>query len=303
MADMIETKGLKKNFGSKQVLQDVTLSVPAGCVFALLGDNGAGKSTLIRGLMGYLRFDSGDVSVLGFDPYRQTLELRRRVGYVSDAPAFYEWMTVREVAQFTSAFYDDSFLANFVDHAQGFALPVSTRIKDLSKGMKSKLALALMMAAKPQLMILDEPTSGLDPIVRRSFLESMVDVAGSGRTVFVASHQIHEIERVADIVAFLKDGQIKAVGPLDQLKTEIQSLTFSRKDSLLRLSVRLEKLDVLSESHSGRTSSFLIRDLNNEVIGELHNDQNVFDIQVARPSLEELYMGLSLDSHSTQTAS
>ena len=302
MTSMIETKGLKKNFGRNQVLQDVTLSVPPGCVFALLGDNGAGKSTLIRGLMGYLRFDSGEASVLGFDPYRQTLELRRRVGYVSDAPAFYEWMTVREVAQFTSAFYDDSFLANFVVHAQGFALPVETRIKDLSKGMKSKLALALMMAARPQLMILDEPTSGLDPFVRRSFLESMVDVAGSGRTVFVASHQIHEIERVADVVAFLKDGQIKAVGPLDQLKTEIQSLTFSRKDSLLRLSLPLERLDVLSESHAGRTSSFLIRDLTNEVIGELRNDQNVFDIQVARPSLEELYMGLSLDSHSTQTA-
>ncbi|MEQ1904988.1 MAG: ABC transporter ATP-binding protein [Pirellulaceae bacterium] len=302
MTSMIETKGLKKNFGRNQVLQDVTLSVPPGCVFALLGDNGAGKSTLIRGLMGYLRFDSGEASVLGFDPYRQTLELRRRVGYVSDAPAFYEWMTVREVAQFTSAFYDDSFLRNFVVHAQGFALPVETRIKDLSKGMKSKLALALMMAARPQLMILDEPTSGLDPFVRRSFLESMVDVAGSGRTVFVASHQIHEIERVADVVAFLKDGQIKAVGPLDQLKTEIQSLTFSRKDSLLRLSLPLERLDVLSESHAGRTSSFLIRDLTNEVIGELRNDQNVFDIQVARPSLEELYMGLSFDSHSTQTA-
>ncbi len=302
MTSMIETKGLKKNFGRNQVLQDVTLSVPPGCVFALLGDNGAGKSTLIRGLMGYLRFDGGTSSVLGLDPFRQTLELRRRVGYISDAPAFYEWMTIREVAQFTSAFYDDAFLKNFVEHAQAFTLPVSTRIKDLSKGMKSKLSLALMMAARPQLMILDEPTSGLDPIVRRSFLESMVDVAGSGRTVFVASHQIHEIERVADMVAFLKDGRIKAVGPLDQLKTEIQSLTFSRKDSLLQLSLPLEKLDVLSESHSGRTSSFLIRDLTNEAIDRLHDDQNVFDIQVARPSLEELYVGLSLDSLCSQTA-
>lgn len=292
MHQMIAAHQVSKTFGPNQVLRDFELTVPSGCVFALLGENGVGKTTFIRGLMGYLKFDHGLVKVVGLDPYRDTLALRRRVGYVSDSPAFYEWMTVAETARFASAFHEPGFLKNFANHATNFELPPQTKISALSKGMKSKLALALVLAAEPELLILDEPTSGLDPVVRRSFLESMVDLAGTGKTVLIASHQIREIERVADRVAFLKDGRIFEAGLLDDLKEDIQALSFARRDTLISLPFRESEMRLLGATEAGRTTSCLVRGLSKDLVSRLESDANIFDVRVSRPTLEELYVGL-----------
>lgn len=290
---VIEIRGLSKRFGRNTVLRDVDLEIPRGCVFCLVGENGAGKSTLLRCLMGYHRLEAGSIRVLGLDPQKQPMEVRQQVAYVSDAPKFYDWMRVQEVGWFAAGFYAAGFLDRFRQRAIEFELPAQTKVRDLSKGMRSKLALALAMAADPQLLILDEPTSGLDPVVRRSFLESMAELAGNGRTVLIASHQLHELERVADRVAFISGQQIALADDLDLLKQNVQRIELSLRDPLLALPAVVGELELLAAHTHGRTMVWLARGLTEERRLQLAHDDNVLDLQTGRPSLEELYVALT----------
>ncbi|MBC7818483.1 MAG: ABC transporter ATP-binding protein, partial [Planctomycetaceae bacterium] len=171
-----------KRFGKQVALSRFTLSSEPGSVVALLGDNGAGKTTAIRILLGLLEPTNGRSHVFGLDSQADGQTIRQRVGYVPDRPALYEWMTIEQIGWFTAGFYADGFYQRFCEYVGQFGLPIDKKIKTLSKGMRSKVSLALCMGHEPELLVLDEPTSGLDPVVRREFLESMVDVAARGRT-------------------------------------------------------------------------------------------------------------------------
>lgn len=284
---------VNKRFGKNMVLDNVSLSVPAGVVFALLGENGAGKSTLIRGLLGYHRFNSGTVTVAGMNPAKQPLEIRRRVGYVADAPGLYEWMTVAETGWYASGFYPDGFITEYDRLTHEFALRPDAKIKDLSKGMRAKVALALAIAFDPELLILDEPTSGLDPLVRRSFLESMIDRAADGKTVFISSHQIHEVERVADWIAVLHQGKLQVVAPLEDLKNNIRMLSYSMRDTLLSPPTELDALQILHQSMQGRTVTSMVRGMTDDIEAGLQQNSNLVDVKSIRPNLEELYIGFT----------
>ncbi|MEQ1826184.1 MAG: ABC transporter ATP-binding protein [Pirellula sp.] len=290
MSEAIVVQNLNKSFGRRAVLKDVSLRVPAGVVFALLGENGAGKSTLIRSLLGYHRFQKGSIEVLGLNPILQPLEIRRRVGYVADSPGLYEWMTLAQAGWYASGFYPPGYLAEYSKLLSEFELDPQARIRDLSKGMRAKTVLALAIAFDPDLLILDEPTSGLDPQVRRSFLEGMVDRAANGKTVFLSSHQIHEVERVADWVAILHSGVLRVSAPLEELKDRVTILKFSMRDTLLALPVALQELEVLHSSTNGRTTELFALGFHQRVLDELKLDSNLFDVQSIRPSLEDLYV-------------
>jgi ABC-2 type transport system ATP-binding protein len=230
MAAVIEFANVTKQFGRTTALEDVSLEVPSGVVFALLGENGAGKTTAIRLMLGLTEATAGDVRVLGFDSRRDGLAIRRRVGYLPERPTLYEWMTAAEIGWFTAGFYADGFEHQFRTLITGFRVPLDRKLSQLSKGMRAKVALSLAMAHRPELLVLDEPTSGLDTMVRREFLESMVDIAAEGRTVLLSSHQIGEVERVADIVAIVHAGRLLVVEPLDQLKRSMRQLTITVDD-------------------------------------------------------------------------
>lgn len=302
MIDQIVISDVCKRFGRKVALDHVSFNVPAGVVFALLGENGAGKSTLLRGLLGYHRFDSGRIQVNGMDPTVQPLDIRRQVGYVADAPGLYEWMTVSQIGWYASGFYPEGFLANYANLCAEFELPSDTKIRDLSKGMRAKVALSLAMAFDPELLILDEPTSGLDPHVRRSFLESMVDRAAKGQTVFLSSHQIHEVERVADWIAILHQGKLQVVSSLEDLKTNTTRLSFSMRDTLLSLPSAMDRVKIIHRSQIGRTLTLMVQGMPAELEGQLHNDANLFDIKTIRPNLEELYFAFTQKSTDVTTA-
>ena len=293
MTAAISVDRVSKRFGSKVVLDNVSFEVPQGVVFALLGENGAGKSTLIRGLLGYHKFQSGSVQVCGFDPIKSPLPLRRAVGYVSDAPAVYEWMTVSDAGWYAAGFYPEGFLARYDQLIQEFQLPPKSKLRDLSKGMRAKVALSLAMAFDPQLLILDEPTSGLDPVVRRSFLESMIDRAAAGQTVFLSSHQIHEVERVADWIAILHQGKLQIAAPLEDIKASVSMLSISMKDPLLMLPSEMHSLEVLHATQNGRTIQLMVRGLKDETLRAIHADANLFEVKAVRPNLEELYIGFT----------
>lgn len=290
MSDCIQIEGLTMNFRGCRALRGVDLKIQTGAVFSLLGENGAGKTTLIRILTGFQRPSGGKVRVLGLDPIRDALEIRRRIGYVSDSPALYEWMRIDEIGWFASSFYPDGFLKKYREMVAQYELPSNRKIKHLSKGQRAKVGLALAVAHDPELLILDEPTSGLDPLVRRDFLESMVDRAASGRTVLLSSHQMSEIERVTDRLAIIHDGKVGLEGQLAELRDEIFEVTFSVADPLAELPVSVTPIEILSEQKSGRQIRWIIRGSASALESEVNDWPGAHSIRVRPATLEELFI-------------
>ena len=289
MSHVLRLNEITKRYRNQLALERVSLEVPPGVVVALLGENGAGKTTAIKILLGLVGADSGQSEVLKLDSRTQGDEIRRLVGYVPERPSLYEWMTVAEIGWFAAGFYRTGYLAKYRDLVQQFELPADRKIKELSKGMRAKVALAVGMAHEPELLILDEPTSGLDPLVRREFLESMVDVAAAGRTVLLSSHQIGEVERVADIVAILKQGKLLAVERLDDLKSQTRELTLTLNNGAPYLSDVPGQ--VISRREHDRQWRLLVRNLDENRLESFRSLAQVRDVEVRSLSLEEIFVG------------
>ena len=287
---VISLQNVSRSFRNTKALDAVSLEVPSGTVFALLGENGAGKTTLIRILTGFLKADEGSATVLGESCSKSGTEIRRKIGYVSDNPAMYEWMTAEQIGWFTSAFYEDGFSSRYYELVTGFDVPGGVKLKNMSKGQRAKVALALSTAHNPELLILDEPTSGLDPMVRRQFLESMVDLAALGRTVLLSSHQISEVERVADWVAILAQGQLKVVQPLEVLKNETSIVTATMDDPSATLP--LPPGEVLTESQNARQMRWVVRGLPEDWRRVYAGDTGAIELKEETASLEEIFVAV-----------
>ncbi len=286
---LISSQGLSVHYPGCDALKDVNLQVQRGTVFALLGENGAGKTTLIRVLMGFLHPTAGSAEVMGLDPTRDALEIRRRVGYVADAPAFYDWMTVAETGWFASSFYPEGFWDNFRRLIASYQVPEQRSIKQLSKGQRAKVSLALALAHDPELLILDEPTSGLDPLVRREVLESLLDRVSVGCTVLLSSHQIVEVERIADHIAILQQGKIVLTSSLPALRESFLELTLGLNDPLISLPAFEQPTEILRTTASGRQQQWIVRNLSSEQLEALRRIDGVQHVATHVPSLEELY--------------
>src|SRR5205809_1147417 len=224
--DVVAVTNLSRRFGSKTVLNDVTLDAPRGSVFGLVGENGAGKTTLIKHILGLLRAEAGSVRVFGTDPVAEPVEVLGRIGYLSEQPDLPGWMRVDELLRYTKAFYPKWDMAYAKKMLVQFGLNPTQRLNTLSKGQRAKAGLLAAQAHRPELLLLDEPSSGLDPIVRRDILEAVIHtVADEGRTVFFSSHLLEEIERVCDHVAMLHQGKLVLCGPLDEIKARHRCFT------------------------------------------------------------------------------
>ena len=219
---------------------------------------------------------------------RRTACRSAKIGYVPDEPSLYDWMTVAETGWFTAGFYPDGYQSQYNQLVEGYGLDPSKKLKELSKGMRAKVVLALALAHQPDVLILDEPTSGLDSLVRREFLESMVDMAGEGRTVFVSSHQIHEVERVADTVGIIREGRLLLVEPLDRLKSQVRELIITRDES--NGSPLQLPGSFLSRSVQGRQERLMVRGWSDEQVQRLANHDEVSVMDTHSPNLEEIFV-------------
>jgi ABC-2 type transport system ATP-binding protein len=219
MSDLIvAVRHLSRHFGDQAALRDVTLDITRGRVFGLVGENGAGKTTLIKHLLGLYAAQAGSVRVFGSDPVRDPAAVLSRIGYLSEERDLPEWMRVRELLNYTKAFYprwDDRYAAELL---LMFDLPCEQKIRTLSRGQRARAGLLAALAHRPELLILDEPSSGLDPGARQDILAAIVrTIADEGRTVLFSSHLLHEVQRVADNVAMLHQGRLVLNEPLDDL--------------------------------------------------------------------------------------
>jgi ABC-2 type transport system ATP-binding protein len=219
---VISTRGLTRYFGERKVLDDLTLDVPRGSVFAFLGRNGSGKTTTIRLLLGLLEPTRGSSSVLGADSRTLPPDIRARVGYISESHSLHDWMTVRQLGAYQSQFYPSWSSRVFDSVTAHFRLDPKAIAKRLSRGERAGLALAITLAPEPELLILDDPAIGLDPVARRALLESMLAVTrASDRTIFFSSHLLDDVERVADYVAFLDRSVLRACCSVDAFRSSV----------------------------------------------------------------------------------
>jgi ABC-2 type transport system ATP-binding protein len=223
---VIDIREVTRRFGAKAALDRVSLVVPRGSVFGLVGANGAGKTTLIRHVLGLLRAQTGKVRVFGRDPVADPPGVLSRIGYLSEENDLPGWMRVGELMRYSRAFYprwDDAYAEEL---RQTFELPAAARVGGLSKGQRARAGLLIALAYRPELLVLDEPSSGLDPLVRRDILEAIIrTIAEEGRTVLFSSHLLDEVERVSDHVALIDNGHMVFSAGLDAVKETHRWLT------------------------------------------------------------------------------
>lgn len=225
MPDVIATDRLTKYYGRKCVVDSLSLRVPQGSVYGFLGRNGAGKSTAIKMLLGMVRPSYGGAVIFGEDTARLSPETRSRIAYLAEGHPLYRWMTVGQAARFARSFHptwNDQLLEQILDH---FELSRRAKIRRLSRGQRAQVSLALAVAPDPELLILDDPTMGLDTVVRRDFLESMIQIIQRrNRTILLSSHILADVERVADRIGILVNGVLRVDCPTDHFKQSIRKV-------------------------------------------------------------------------------
>lgn len=217
----LELRGLVKRYGRVEALRGLSLSVEEGEVFGLLGRNGAGKSTAIRIIMGITKATAGEVRLFGGGG--ATPALRQRIGYVAQEQNFYGWMTPLRLGRFLRGFYPTWDEGEFLGLMTRLEVPPRRKIQTFSGGMKVKLALAVALAHRPELLVLDEPTAGLDPVARREFLELVrAQADASRRTTFFSTHLVDEVELAANRIGVVDEGQARFIGTVEELLARVR---------------------------------------------------------------------------------
>lgn len=228
----IEITSLSKQYGAVSAVNDVSFSVPSGSIFGLLGTNGAGKTTTFKCMLGLARATAGSIT---FGGKALTPEMFQGIGYVPERSALYEWMTAGQHLEFyrrAFAHYDRERARKLMDL---FQIDLRKKVKALSKGQQTALAVILAFAIRPRILVLDEPTSGLDPVHQRHVLDLMISESSGGTTIIFSSHQIGQVERAAERIAILHEGRLVLNGEVEQLRSDekIVEATFDTESPAL----------------------------------------------------------------------
>jgi ABC-2 type transport system ATP-binding protein len=230
---VVQIERLTRRFDAKLAINELSLTIPRGGVFGLIGGNGAGKTTLLRHILGMLKAQSGSVRVFGLDPVANPVGVLGRIGYLSEDRNLPNWMRVKQLMRYTQAFYPGWDERYAEELREAFDLDPNARVKSLSRGQRARAGLLVALAYRPDLLVLDEPSSGLDPVVRRDILGAIIRTIGDeGRTVLFSSHLLDEVERVADRVAIIHQGKIMLTAAMDDIKDSHRRVTLRFEQAL-----------------------------------------------------------------------
>jgi len=222
-APVIEIDQLTKYYGKREIMRDLSLTVPRGSIYGFLGRNGMGKTTTIRVFLGLEDPTRGTTRVLGEDSRNLSPETRARIGYLPEGHHVYGWMTVKECGQFQASYYPRWNQDIFEAVLTHFRLTPKMKAGNLSRGQRAGLCLAVTLAPEPELLVLDDPALGLDPVARRSLLQSMLYITRQAdRTIFFSSHLLSDVERVADRIAVLDGGALRADCTIDTFRQKLR---------------------------------------------------------------------------------
>ncbi|MFE5408534.1 ABC transporter ATP-binding protein [Microbacterium sp. NPDC056569] len=271
----VRVRNLRKTYGDRTVVDGVSFEIERGETFALLGPNGAGKSTTVEILEGYRRRTGGDVEVLGVDPATGGLDLKARLGIVLQSTGQSGLVTVREQLRQFAGFYPDPRDVDEVIAAVGLEAQARTRISKLSGGQQRRVDVALGIIGRPELLFLDEPTTGFDPHARREFWELIRRLQAEGTTIVLTTHYLDEAAQLADRVAVIAEGRLRAIGPVAGFGGEAARVPIVRwvENGMLR--------------HERSEDPFAFATALAARLGEAPAE-----LEIVRPSLEDVYLGM-----------
>jgi ABC-2 type transport system ATP-binding protein len=286
---VIETHNLTKRYGDFEAVRALNLRVPRGQITGFLGCNGAGKSTTIRMLLGMIAPTSGAGLMLGkrIEDPTENREMRRDVAYVAEDKQTYAYMTVEQMIRFTRSFYPDWQPEIEQRLRKQYQLPLRRKVKALSKGMRTKLSLLLALARRPALLILDEPSEGLDPVSIEELLHALVAAAGDGTSVFFSSHQIAEVERIAERICIIDHGSLAMDFSLDQLRQDYRCLTLGFSTQPPQDEFRIQGIETICTD--GRQMT-LLASSNADEIAEHARKLGAVSVEVVPVSLREVFL-------------
>ncbi len=283
----IEVHDLHKRYGEYEAVRGIDVEVRRGEVFGLLGPNGAGKTTTVEILEGYRARDSGEVSVLGYDPARRQIQLRKRIGIVLQAGGIYSHVTPREALRHWASFYPHPRKVEEVLELAGLQEKADVRSRRLSGGQLRRLDFALALVGDPELIFLDEPTTGFDPEARRAAWETIRSLRALGKTILLTTHYLDEAQALADRVAIVKDGRVLAIGPPRELGTHRSG---THPPSHYRIAYRGPDGALVERETDDPTA--LLHTLTAEALAR---GERLEELTVGRPSLEDVYLELTAD--------
>jgi ABC-2 type transport system ATP-binding protein len=286
---VIEATGLTKWYGRRRGVEDVAFSVAQGEAFGFLGPNGAGKTTTIRLLLGFLRPTAGDARVFGRDAFRDAAELHASVSYLGSDPGFLGELTGAEQLEYLGRLRGLGRRA-WGPLAERLELDPSVRIKRLSRGNRQKIGVVAAFMGEEPLLILDEPTSGLDPLMQREFLALVAGARSAGRTVFLSSHNLVEVERVCDRVAIIREGRIVDVSSVgDLMGSHWRSINLVLETPPAPDAFELPNVEVVAMT--GREVHLMVRGDVNALLARIAAHR-VVDVAITTPDVEDLFLRL-----------
>jgi ABC-2 type transport system ATP-binding protein len=294
----IEVHDLHKRYGEFEAVRGIDIEVGKGEVFGLLGPNGAGKTTTVEILEGYRERTSGEVSVLGHDPQKRELALRKRIGIVLQSGGIYSHVTPREALRHWASFYPRSRDVEEVLGLVGLEEKADVRTRKLSGGQLRRLDFALALVGDPELIFLDEPTTGFDPEARRAAWETIRSLRALGKTILLTTHYLDEAQALADRVAIVKDGRVLAIGPPRELGTHPPGThppggppgAHPTGAAHYRIAYRNSEGELVEVESDDPTRTL------HELTGEaLARGERLDDLSVGRPTLEDVYLELTAD--------
>ncbi len=269
MGNVISIKNLTKTYGKKRGVADVSFEVQEGEIFGFIGPNGAGKSTTIRSMLGFLRFDSGSIEILGMDAVKDHERILKEVGYMPSEALFYPAMKVSEVIKYAADVRRMDCRDEAAKLCERLQVDTSKRIKELSLGNRKKVSIVCAMQHRPRLFIFDEPTSGLDPLMQNTFFELIKEYVKEGTTCMLSTHVLPEVRKHCDRAAIMREGHL--------IKTDTV-------ENLIKTSVKNVKLTA-----EGRTEEYIFKGDINELIRDL-GQKNIQNLTIEEPSLEDMFM-------------
>ncbi len=269
MENVISIKNLTKTYGKKRGVSDISFDVMKGEIFGFIGPNGAGKSTTIRSMLGFLRFNSGSINILGMDSVKEHEKILKEVGYMPSEALFYPAMKVSEVIKYAAEVRGQDCKAEAEMLCERLKLDTGKKIKELSLGNRKKVSIVCAMQHKPKLFIFDEPTSGLDPLMQNIFFELIKEYVSQGTTCMLSTHVLSEVKRYCDRAAVMREGHL---------------IKLSKVEDLLETSVKNVKLTA-----DGEHKEYVFKGDINELIKDL-GTKNIENLCIEEPSLEDLFM-------------
>lgn len=208
MDDILKLEDLSKSYDDF-TLKDINLRIPKGCIMGLVGENGAGKTTTIKLILNLIKRDQGNIKIFGLDNVQNDMEIKERIGVVLDESNFHDYLNSKDISIIMGNVYRNWSNNIFFDYLKRFSIPKDKIIKDLSKGMKMKLSIAVALSHNPDFLILDEPTSGLDPIVRNEILDIFLEfIQNDEKSILFSTHITSDLDKIADYITFIHNGEL-----------------------------------------------------------------------------------------------